>query len=107
MLGHDHLRQDSILTFHSPIPNPVQTISFVRSIGKGIGAPFPEIRRALRTGGLSILVSSCQYHHASALSKPSGTSISENILTNILCFLCRQGKASSEESRPVINCSKA
>lgn len=72
-----------------------------------MGAPFPEIRRALRTGGLSKLLSPCQYHHASAVSKPGGISAPENILTNIFHFLCRQEKASGEEGRPLINCCKA
>lgn len=66
-----------------------------------MGPPFPEIRRALRTDGLSTLVSPCQYHHASVLSKPGGISVSKNTLRNIFHFLCRQGKASSEESRPL------
>lgn len=57
-----------------------------------MGAPSSEIRRALGTGGLSTLVSPCQYHHDGALSKPGGIRVSKNILTNISIFYADREK---------------
>lgn len=102
VLDHYSLEQDNKLTC-SAHTNCVQPVPVVRRTGRVLGAPFPDSRGALRTDGLSMLLSPCQCHFQAWWHHY----LSKQIPTKTLNFFYRQIKSSGVDSRLLINCCKA